>query len=298
MIQLDWTRRGSMLLGSGFLLGGASSSARAATSVNLEDPRERARIRAKIMGSTEDEAVHTFMRIHTYGYTHEGNLIPFYTMNNLNVRRWSPQPDGSFKVKVYECGTLSKFDTEEPLEYWDNPITGERVKAHHFRGGPLNLTVANDGTISTGAESRLKPQPLNFHVWGDSVYMLQASAFSYPNPFQPDEWPKESSGPTSYWDSHYIFIAKIDDVADPSTARAPAYVQLQNQVTWGHWMRMGQRPGRTWGRGFGAKLDSIDQIPGFARADIERRHPQIFDIDSWTELTNEVGEYKRTQSPP
>ncbi len=296
MNQLDITRRGSMMLGGGFLLGGASD-AQAATSLNLDDPRERARIRAKIMGSTDAEDIHTFMRIHFYAYRHEGNLIPLYTMNNLNIRRWSPQTDGSFKVQVFECGTLSKFDTEEPLDEWDNPFTGERIKAHHFRGGPLNLIVANDGTISTGAEATLKPEPLNFQVIGDSLFMLQASAFSYPNPFQPDEWPKESSGSTSYWDSHYIYMAKIDDVANPGIASAPAYVQLQNLVTWGPWLRMGQRPGRSWGRGFGQKIDGVDQMPAFARADIERRHPEIFDLDSWTELVDEWGDYKRANRP-
>ena len=174
-------------------------------------------------------------------------------MNNLNVRRWSPQPDGSFKVKVFECGTLSKFDTEEPLDEWDNPITGERIKGHHFRGGPLSLTVTKDGSLSTGAEATVKPEPLNFQFIDDSIYMLQASAFSYPNPFQPDEWPKESSGAKAYWDSHYIYMAKINDLVDPDTTQAPSYIQLQNMTSWWPWLRMGQIPGRSWGRGFGKK---------------------------------------------
>lgn len=297
MDQLDLTRRTSMMLGGGALLAGSSAAAQAAMPLNLDDPLERARIRAKIMGSTAEKAVHTFMRIHFYAYPHEGNLIPLYTMNNLNIRVWSPQPDGSFNAKVYECGTLSKFDTEEPLEYWDNPFTGEKVKAHHFRTGPLSLTVVNDGSIATGAAATLKPEPLNFQVVDDSVFMLQASAFSYPNRFQPDEWPDESSGPTTFWDSQYIYFAKIKDVVDPDVTQAPAYVQLQNLVSWSPWLRMGQRPGRTWGRGFGQKIESVDAMPAFARADIERRHPEIFDLDSWTAFADEWADYKREHAP-
>jgi hypothetical protein len=308
MNQMDISRRGLMMLGGGMLggsmmgcmpLGGATpaSAAATATSIDLGGPGVRARTRAKIMGSTAAEDVYTFMRIHFYAYRHEGNLIPLYTMNNLNIRRWSPQPDGSFKAKVFECGTVSKFDTEEPLDEWDNPITGERIKVHHFRGGPLSLTVTKDGSISTGAEATVKPEPLNFQFIDDSVYMLQASAFSYPNKFQPDEWPKESSGAQAYWDSHYIYMAKTNDVADPDTTQAPVYIQLQNMTSWSPWLRMGQIPGRSWGRGFGKKIASVDDIPAFARADLERRHPQIFELDSWTELVDEWGDYKRENSP-
>lgn len=306
MNQMDISRRGLMMLGGGMLGGpmmgcmppdGAAPASATATSIDLDAPGVRARIRAKIMGSTAAEDVYTFMRIHFYAYRHEGNLIPLYTMNNLNIRRWSPQPDGSFKAKVFECGALSKFDTEEPLDEWENPITGERIKAHHFRGGPLSLTVTSDGSISTGAEATVKPEPLNFQFIDDSVYMLQASAFSYPNKFQPDEWPKESSGAEAYWDSHYIYMAKSNDVADPDTTQAPAYIQLQNMTSWSPWLRMGQIPGRSWGRGFGKKIAGVDDIPAFARADLERRHPQIFELDSWTELVDEWGDYKREHSP-
>lgn len=299
MDEMNFSRRGSMMLGGGMLMGGVGTASASTTtsSIDLDAPGIRARTRAKIMGSTAAEDAHTFMRIHFYAYPHEGNLIPLYTMNNLNIRRWSPQPDGSFKVKVFECGTLSKFDTEEPLDYWDNPITGERIKAHHFRGGPLSLTIASDGSISTGAEATVKPEPLNFQFIDDSIYMLQASAFSYPNPFQPDEWPKESSGAKAFWDSHYVYMTKVNDVTDPDITQAPAYIQLQNLTSWSPWLRMGQTPGRSWGRGFGKKIAGIDDIPAFARADLERRHPQIFDLDSWTELVDEWGDYKRENSP-
>ena len=166
----------------------------------------------------------------------------------------------------------------------------------HFRGGPLSLTVTRDGSLSTGAAATVKPEPLNLQFIDDSIYMLQASAFSYPNPFQPDEWPKESSGAEAYWDSHYIYMAKINDVVDPETTQAPAYIQLQNMTSWSPWLRMGQIPGRSWGRGFGKKIAGVDDIPAFARADLERRHPQIFELDSWTDLVDEWGDHKREHS--
>jgi len=294
MNEFDLTRRSSLMMGAATALGASSASAQA---VSITDPKNAARIRAKVMGSTAEEPVYTFLRIHLYAYRHDGNLIPLYTMSNLNIRKWYPQPDGGFKAKVFECGTYTKFDSYEPLDEWDNPFTGEKIKVWNFLGGPLNLAIGADGSIGTGPEATVKPKPQNIEVIGDTVFMPQASAFSYPNPFQPKDWPKESSGEKMFWDSHYLFMAKAADVANPNIASVPAQVQLQNLVSWGYWTRMGQQPGRSWGRGFGSKLKSLDELPKSVRAELEKKTPQIFDTANWKELVNETDEYKKTHKP-
>ncbi len=288
------TRRASLALGAASSFGPSSAYAQ---KLDLDDPKAAGRIRAKIMGSAAEEAVHTFMRLHFYAYRHDGNLIPLYTMNNLNVRRWSPQPDGGFKAKVFECGVYSKFDTTEPIEFWENPFSGEKIKTWPLLSGPLNLAIAADGNVTTGAEATVKPQPQNFEVIGDNVFMPQASAFSLPHPFPAQEWPKENSGERSFRDSHYVYIAKAADVANAALSNVPSVVQLQNLVSWAYWLRMGQIPGRTWGRGFGAKLTSLDALPRWVRVDMEKKTPKIFDTAHWTEFVNEVAEYKASHRP-
>ena len=300
MVGFDFSRRSSLTMGAASLLGAhglRSADAQAAPGLPLDDPKAMTRIRAKVMGSTVEEPVYTYLRLHIYGYRHDGNLVPFYTMSNLNIRRWMPQADGGFKAKVYECGTLTKFDSEEPLNEWENPFTGQKIKVWNFLAGPLNLAIAADGTMGTGPEATVKPKPQNFEVIGGTVFMPQASAFSYPNPFQPKEWPKESSGEKSYWDSHYLFTAKLTDVLDPKVTNAPATVQLQNFVTWSYWTRMGQQPGRTWGRGFGSKIASLDELPKTVRSEMEKKTPKIFETATWTELVNETEEYKKSHAP-
>jgi hypothetical protein len=270
----------------------AAGAARAAGGLDVTDPKNAARIRAKIMGSTAAEAVMTYLRINVYAFFNEGTLQPLYTLSNLNIRRWSPQPDGSFKAKVYESGTYFKFDTDEPLDTWINPVTGEERITGDFQNGPLNLAILPDGGISTGAEATLKPKPLRSWSLGDTFFLQQASGFSYPNPWTPAEWPTESSGPTTHWDSHYLFTARLADVANDEMANVPATVQLQNLVSWAPWLGMGQRPGRTWGRGVGAKIKSLDEVPKAALAEFRKKTPLIFATETWTELRNETQEYK------
>jgi hypothetical protein len=295
MPRNELTRRTSMSVGAAAFLGGAGPGM--AQSLPLGDPKAMARIRAKIMGSTVEEPVHTYMRLHIYGYRHDGNLVPLYTMSNLNIRRWTPQPDGSFKAKVFECGTYTKFDSDEPLDEWENPFTGERIKVWNFLAGPLNISINADGSLGAGAETTVRARPQNFEVIGDTLFMPQASAFSYPNPFQPKDWPKESSGEKTYWDSHYLFQSKLADALNPTVTNAPATVQLQNLVSWGYWIRMGQQPGRSWGRGFGSKLRSLDDMPRAARREMEKKTPKIFETATWTELVNETDEYKKSRKP-
>jgi hypothetical protein len=291
MAPISLSRRTAL---AGSAAAGAILAAGPATAAALDvnDAKNAARIRAKIMGSTREEEVMTYLRINVYAFLNEGTLKPLYTLSNLNIRRWSPQADGSFKAKVYESGTYFKFDSDEPIDLWENPFTGEKRIPGDFQNGPLNLTINADGGISTGAEATLKPKPLRSWSLGDDYFLQQASGFSYPNPWTPAEWPAESSGETTHWDSHYLFSAKLADVANDEMANVPATVQLQNLVTWAPWLGMGQRPGRTWGRGVGAKIASLDDVPKAALAEFRKKTPMIFETETWTELRNETREYK------
>jgi hypothetical protein len=278
-----FTRRDTLLSSAGLLAASATgthANAAAASKLDLDDPRSRARVRAKIIGSAAEEAVPAFYRLHIYAYMHDKNLVPLYTMNNLAIKVCKPQPNGHTLITNYEAGVYCRFDTHEPLERWTNPITGETLEPWHFIGRPLSVEIGPDEVI-TGPGATLKPKPMAIEIVGDTVIMPTMSAFQYPNPFSPEEFPQDSSGPTIYWDSHYTYFAPLAAVADPKIARAPATIQFQNLVSFQPWVGMGTRPGRTWGRALGAKLRSMDEIPVAARAGFEKYTPMLFDLPNW-----------------
>ena len=297
MGQLTFTRREALIAGAGTALaGGALSASAAAPTLDLEDPAVRARVRAKVSGSAGEEKVYKFYRLHIYAYMHDGNLKPMYTMNNLNVTLCRPLEDNYYAFKVFEAGVYCKFDTDEVLESWENPVTGEVREPWTFIGGPLNVKLGPDG-VETPPEATVHPTALRMEAYGGMVFVPVASHFSYPSPFDPEEWPKESAGPVNYWDSLFVLAAKVEDVANPDIDNAPAFCQFQNLVSWGPWVGMGGIAGRSYGRAYGAKLSGPDDLPPGARRSLELKAPKIFDVDSWTDYHDYIQEYKDTYGP-
>ena len=172
-----------------------------------------------------------------------------------------------------------------------NPITGETREVWPFIGGPLNVRIGADG-VETGPEATLKPKPLRMEVIGDMLFVPTASHFSFPSPFDGDTWPKESPGETHFWDSMFVHGARAEEAADPDRANVPAFCQFQNLVSWGPWIGMGGHEGRSYGRAYGTKLASVDELPAGARRSLEQQTPEIFDIESWTGFRDGYAEYK------
>ena len=274
----------------------AVSHAAQAPSLDLTSPLSRARIRAKVLGSVEPELVYTFYRLHIYGYMNDGNLIPFFTMNNLNLTRWSALENGNFATVGAECGVYCKFDTDEVLDVWENPITHEKRKVWEFIGGPLKTTIGPDGIVTDGA-AELKPDVLRMEILGDKVFMPTQAALSMPNPFTPEKWPKSSSGKTRYWDSLLVASADVEDIADPNVANVRAFLQFQNLGSWHPWLGMGGYEGRTYGRAYGTKLASLDELPKSVLNGIEAKTPEIFDFESWETPRIDMLDYMNAREP-
>lgn len=289
-----FSRRDTFLFAAGAAAAATPLSEASAAGVpkelNWEDPAERVRIQAAMKGSSGEETIYSFFRLHLYGYTHAGNLIPFATMSNLNVGKWRALPNGNQAATIFESGYYTKFDSEEELEVWENPITGEKRKPWRFIGGPLSVEIGPEGTV-TGEGATLKPERLQLEVFGDTVMIPTASAFSFPNPMRPETYPKESAGDTFYWDSHYVFFANMKDVLNKSLTSIPSHIQFQNLVSWHPWWGLGGHEGRTWGRAYGSKINSLDDIPAAYRKGLEKHTPEIFDTDNWTEFREDFSEY-------
>lgn len=263
---------------------------------DLNDPAVRARMRARVIGSCAKETVFIFYRLHIYGYSGDGNLIPFFTMNHLNVSEWTPMPNNQYESRTYEAGVYCKFNTDEPLDDWVNPITGEKRKVWHFYGGPFSVAIGPDGIVTKGAD--LNPVVLPMEELGDMVIVPTSSSAAFPNAATPEDYPHLSAGKSIFWESHATYGARAQDAFNEKLTNAPAFCTFQNMATWHPWLGMGGRPetksGRTWGRAYGAKIKSLDEIPLGARKSLESHTPDIFKWREWTGFRNDMGDYLKT----
>ncbi len=261
----------------------------------LQDPGFRARVRARVIGSCGEEESIKLYRLNIYGHLPDGNLIPFFTMNHLSISDWVPQDDGTFQSTTYECGYYCEFDTDEPIDIWRNPVTGEDREVFHFLGGPFTVIIGPDGVVTRNAD--LQPQVLRMEQIGHQLHVPTIASMKMPNFVDPEKYPDLYSGPEVLWESQATFSTNIADAMNDDLTKALAYCHFQNLASWHPWLGMGARAGRTYGNARGTKLKSINDVPTKLLEHFERYTPLILNRSEWTEPKNEVLEYLALQDP-
>jgi hypothetical protein len=214
---------GSAALGSAGLAALHSSSAQAAVERPLpvfSDPITALRTHVKMVGSLGQATVYSFMRLNIYADLGEGNFVPFFTMNNILVDYWQPKGDDQHEMRKYEVGFYTRYDSQEPLEEFVNPVTGRTSAIHHFRLGPVPRLYTPTGVIAMGYTPKLLP----IEVIGDRVFLATQSIESRPDMLD--------STRTSYTNSFMTMSASLADIADPAVLSAPVQLQLQNKNRW------------------------------------------------------------------
>lgn len=247
----------------------------------LKDPVERSKLIAKVMGSTVEDERHAFLKFHVFGFAGDGNIIPFFTMNNYVVQKWSPDGDaGNYTVQHYEVAYYSKFDEEEPINTFENPLTGEVVEVPHFVLGPLSRQYTAERSDN---RATFAPDPLNITMIGNRVYIPTLTTLAFPNRMPPGDWGAYDTGPMTYWDSMLVFSADVEDVFNDKLTHTDAEMHMQNLVSWAPYLKLGKSPGRTMVRAYGQHISGYDALPATIRKNLEKYTPEIFDIDGWTE---------------
>lgn len=250
---------------------------------DFTDPLTILRTHVKLVGSLGKEVVHSFMRLNIYADLGEGNFVPLFTMNNILVDYWEPKEDNQHEMRKYEVGFYTRHDSYEPLEYFDNPITGQRVGIHHFKLGPVPRMYTPQGVIAMGYTPKLLP----IETIGDRVYLATESIENRPDIIRP--------GKISYTNSFMTMSAPLAEVADPKCLSASTSLQLQNKNRWAPWMGMEERPGGTVARGFGTKIRNLDALPQPVKDGIRKYVPEILDTANWHDFVFEDTEYLKQQ---
>lgn len=268
--------------GSAGLAGLIAPSANAADKLavpDFSDPVTALRAHVKMVGSLGQTTVYSFMRLNIYADLGGGNFIPLCTMNNILVDYWQPKGDDQHEMRKYEVGFYTRYDGQEPLEEFVNPVTGRTSAIHHFRLGPVPRLYTPTGVIAMGYTPKLLP----IEVIGDRVFLATQSIESRSDMLDPTR--------TSYTNSFMTMSAPLADITNPAVLSAPVHLQLQNKNRWAPWMGMGDRPGGTVARGFGGKVDSLDALPKSVIDGARRFVPEIFDTADWHQFVFEDSEY-------
>jgi hypothetical protein len=245
--------------------------------LDLNDPIDLAYARQKVIGSVAEEEIHTFLRFHFYGQVPGEKARRLLSMNNYIIDYWEPVKRGTYKLRHYEVGYYTEFDTDKPISSWVNPYTKEELEVFHFTLGPIHREYSPDAVLAPG----LAPVPLTSHQMEERFIVATEAISQMPNIFQPEAWPNYSSGKTINWLSLQTLSALMDDVRNPELNSAPANIHLQNFVSWSSWMKMGGFEGGTTARAYGTEVSGFDALKPEILEGFKKYTPKIFETATW-----------------
>ena len=206
---MSWTTdRRHLLQGGAAMLGIATASNAADDAVSLDidfsDPNESLISYAKLAGSTEDAYVYSYYYGTLFGVLPSQVPTPLCGFAGLIKSLWTRESDGTFGQQIFDIGYFSEAGSDTAIDRLDNPFTGEVSSPQHYLVGPTRYNH--------------KPGGRSWNVFGNFV--------SVPNPMQPDEWPKASSGDKLIYRFDTTYFGQLSDLLNPDMSR------IRSAYTW------------------------------------------------------------------
>jgi hypothetical protein len=225
----------------------------------------------------------------------------------FGVIRLNEREDGVIERICREIILYTDLRSNEVLEEWKNPFTQETVPVVQVANDPYNYTIEeyfpapplNDQLTKKKAPPRV-PFVLPWVQNGDWLEMEMHIHLLYPNPLQPDEWPRESSGNVAQVSEMFAHHVKAADMQDPKVTSLD-YRGVWNRITpWLPWMLMGQAEGNCQYACFmGTAAHPGDVLPRTVVDYAEKHYAKYFEAPkTWTDVRHSSLEnYARTQKP-
>lgn len=163
----------------------------------------------------------------------------------LNLR-----PDGVIERLCREIILYTDLQTGEVIPEWKNPITNETVKVVHVDNDPFNYLIEqfypvppSHRQLPGAPPPERRPFVLPWQQHGGTLAMETHIHLAFPNPLQPDKWPRESAGTVAQVSEMFAHHIPVAEMQNPKITGLD-YAGVWNRITpWLPWMLMGQRPG-------------------------------------------------------
>lgn len=168
----------------------------------------------------------------------------------FGVIRLKQRPDGAIERMCRQIGLYTELRSGEVLTEWHNPYIDETVKVVHVAMDPVHFVIEEyfPAPPSYGMNRDEEPPPripfvLPWHQHGDWLEMQMNLHMAFPNPLQPDEWPRESAGPMVQASELFTHHVKAGDMQNPDITSLDYRGSWSRFTPWLPWMLMGQQPG-------------------------------------------------------
>ncbi len=185
--------------------------------------------------------------------------------------RFYRQPNGDYKLAMFELTYYTDLASGKLLEEFANPYTGETNRVTHVRLGPEIRRQTGRGLADPenpmvhDYRSSLGPAIIN----GDQLWIPTSvhATIRFPKP----------TAPEILLNIYTTVQGRLSDAVNPDLLSAPATLAFQNVLKWEPFMRMSDRPGHMMSRAAGRKLHSIHELPADYLVCAERVHPKLIE---------------------
>jgi hypothetical protein len=208
-------------------------------------------------------------------------LFNFEIFATIRVVR---RPDGNYDRMTKELVFYTDPVSGLPMDAWDNPYNGERVKVVDVANDPYNWVIRDwvGPPAMPGVDNHNVPEPadkkpflLHWTEFGpDTLVVDEGGSAFYPNRLDPVKWPRESAGPMVQATELFRYFIRREDVENPALTHLPHNGVWIRVTPWLPWMLMGQAPGHIMYNGMFTRHETLDYYKPAVLARVRERYPQ------------------------
>ena len=236
-------------------------------------PRANLEGMLRMTASLKEEDVPWWFDGTMFGIVGEEEPRPLVRFEGWEVYWVRPVENDAYELTGHTVTFFYDVETGEMLDTFENPYTGETntVTASVQGGGAgFGFNYSVNGVRPTKFMDRMPEKPLLLQ-WSsvrDVIWMHAETAYP-PGLSQPRK-------------QRQTMFTNLEDFNNPEVSNLPASFSATVFENWPRWMEMGDRPGHVIWHAAGAKIASLDDLPGAFRERLERDHADRMTADPFS----------------
>jgi len=241
-----------------------------ASSLVFEGEEALEKMRKMYCGTVEDGVVRhgtwegrAFSRVQGEKDRHLFNVIGINTRQCATVE--DPENGEGFRSVSREVMFYLDPETNEIIDSWSNPFTGDTVEVVHVASDPVNM---HSPAFAVGRDG--KPLKIEFQQSGDVLVSRAEVPLFYTNPLAGD-YQKYVGGAYHAMEIFNNFY-DADEMLNSDSITMP-HLAWTRVSQWLPWMEMGSRPGVMIVNATGFSTFQLDDLPDTLIVDLKERYP-------------------------
>ncbi len=256
------------------------------------DPNDNLEAYFKLSNSLKDrDWVHGWYSGLVFGMLPNRTPDALFGLEGFGLGYTVRQDNGAFASFWKEVGFYKDLKTNQVIETWDNPYTGETNRVMHIHNRMVKGVFGPHFRIGApvGAQTgrmdfkfpnyRASDDPTNPFVLNWQTIEKQTSVWldfraEVPNLLDPKVWVKESTGERLPVCEMFEYVCDADELRDPSLDRVKHNGSWIRLAPWLPWMMMGQHEGRLFYRCTTKSLSDLSEVPPNIAAYAEKNYAE------------------------